>query len=573
VSTFDAAAALQGDVHPRHLSGDAHDASILDKNDLAAHIRQRRALSLAMIGRAADALVDMRYVLAVAPLSMHDQYIYGRIAYLAGNLEEALAALAHAAASMPGTAVVQQWYGMLLLNRGALKEATPVLERANELQPGNGPINAALRDAYLAEQRIDRAISAAQRATRFDSGNPDNHFQLAKLYVETHQLREARSSIMAAIALKNEVVSWHMLLGDVCQQMGMFDNARSAYLSATALDPEGTKPLYALSHLLVLQGRINEAITNLEQALQRDPENASWHYELGQLYEQRGDRPAALESYRRAVQFGGDKAQYYRELAKLEAKVAPKEAPAAPVSEEIQRSAHRFQSDEEVFLAMGDVNLAQGRYDAALDQFKHALAVAPTKADVLWRFGLALWHLGSHAESRHAYETAIKQDRRCVQAYVGLAHIAQHDKQFQSALDHLRVASELEPHTVIHKIGLIETLILLKKPEECTALLPQVIKTLPADVTVLQRFAIVAMTLGITAEAISAMERAISIDDSNADSHCLLGRAYKLTGNAQKAQIAFRRALNLNPELKEAQNGLSILGPLSILRRRKPPTL
>lgn len=573
VSTFDAAAALQGDVHPRQLSGDANDASVLDKNDLAAHIRQRRALSLAMIRRPADALVDMRYVLAVAPLSMHDQYIYGRIAYLAGDHEEALAALAHAAASMPTVAVVQQWYGMLLLHRGALKEATPVLERANELQPGNGPINAALRDAYLAENRIDRAISAAQRATRFDSGNADNHFQLAKLYVDISQFREARSSVMAAIALKNDVVSWHMLLGDICQQMGMFDNARSAYLSATALDPEGTKPLYALSHLLVLQGRINEAIANLEQALQRDPENAGWHYELGQLYEQRGDRPAALESYRRAVQYGGDKAQYYRELAKLEAKVAPKETPAAPVEEEIQRSAHRFQKDEEVFLAMGDVNLAQGRYDAALEQFTHALAIAPQNADVLWRYGLSLWHLGSYDQARQAYETAIKQNRRCVQAYVGLATIAQYAKQYQTALDHLRIACELEPHAVTHKIGLIETLILLKKPEECTALLPQVIKTLPADVAVLQRFALVAMSLGITAEAISAMERAISIDDNNADSHCLLGRAYKLTGNAQKAQISFRRALNLNPELKEAQNALSVLGPLSILRRRKPPTL
>jgi tetratricopeptide (TPR) repeat protein len=353
----------------------------------------------------------------------------------------------------------------------------------------------------------------------------------------------------------------------------MFDNARSAYLSATALDPDGTKPLYALSHLLVLQGRINEAITNLEQALLRDPENASWHYELGQLYEQRGDRPAALEAYRRAVEFGGDKAQYYRELAKLEAKIAPKETPVAPVSEEIQRSAHRFQNDDEVFLAMGDVNVAQGRYDAALEQFTHAYAIAPTKPDVLWRYGHALWHVGSGVEARRVYESAIKYDRRCVQAYVGLARIALADAQYQSALDHLRIACELEPHAVIHKIELIETLIALKKPEECTALLPQVLKTLPADVAILQRFAVIAIVLGITAEAISALDRALVIDANNADTHCLLGRAYKQSGNGQKAQISFRRALNLNPELKEAQNGLSLLGPLSILRRRKPPTL
>jgi hypothetical protein len=49
---------------------------MLDKNDLAAHIRQRRALSLALLHQYDAALVDQRYVLAVAPLSVQDQYIY-----------------------------------------------------------------------------------------------------------------------------------------------------------------------------------------------------------------------------------------------------------------------------------------------------------------------------------------------------------------------------------------------------------------------------------------------------------------------------------------------------------------
>lgn len=573
VSTFDAAAALQGDVHPRPLSGDAAEASTLDKNDLAAHIRQRRALSLAFIGRPADAVADMRYVLAVAPLSMHDQYLYGRVAYLAGLYAEALAALAHAAASMPTTAVVQQWYGMLLLKLGQIREATPVLERANELLPGNGPINAALRDAYIAEERFDRAMSAASRATRFESGNPDNHYQLAKLYLQAHRYREARGAVMAAIALKNDVVAWHMLLGEVCVQMGMFDNARSAYLSATALDPDGTKPLYALSHLLVLQGRVNEAITHLEQAVLRDPENARWHYELGQLYEQRGDRQRAADAYRRAVQYGGDKAQYYRELAALESKMTPTIADPTPVVEEIQRSAHRFSSDVEVFLAMGDVNFAQKRYDAALEQFNSAAAVAPHDVAVLWRVGNASYALGLVSDARAAFESALKRDRHCVQAHAGLARIAQHEKQFQLALDHLRIAAELEPHAVAHKIDMCETLLALKKPDECQVLFPQVLKILPADVGILQRFAVIAMALGNTPEALHALEQAVSIDDGNADSHCLLGRAAKMAGNAQRAQHSYRRAVAINPDLKEAQQALSILGPLSLLRRRHPPKL
>lgn len=572
IASFDAALVLYGEVHPRPLSGDAAAASMLDKNDLAAHIRQRRALSLALLHQYEAALVDQRYVLAVAPLSVQDQYIYGRLAYLAGDLDGALSALASAATSMPGNAAVQQWYGMVLFTHGRLKEAISALELANDLLPNQGTINALLRDVYKADQRIDRAISAAQRATRYDSANPDNHYQLAKLYMETHRNSDARSAVMVAITLKNDVIAWHMLLGDVCAQMGMFDNARSAYLSATSLDPESTAPLYALSRLLVLQGRINDAITNLEQALLRDPQNGAWYFELGQLYEQRGDQSMARAAYNKAILLDGDKAEYYRAVSKMEAKQHAKTKetpPVAAATEVVKRHAHKFTNEAEMFLAMGDVNFEQKLYDTALEHYESALANDMTYAPSWCRVAQTKVKLGRVRDAQNDFQQALRHDAKCVDAYVGLATIAHNERNFGEALDFLRMAVTINPNAVAYQVDLAETLYALNQKEECQQTLRKMMKYLPSDAALLVRFAELAVKVAMTDDAFTALQRAITLDDTIARAYLLIGRIYRQKSDTPKAVAAFRRAIKLSPDFKEAQHELTFAAPLSVFNRRR----
>lgn len=568
VASFDAAAVLYGEMHPRPLSGDAVAASTLDKNDLAAHIRQRRALSYAVLTHYVAALTDQRYVLAVAPLSVHDQYIYGRLCYLAGEMSAAQSALANAAAGMPGNAAIQQWYGTVLLANGLLGHAITALELANDLNPGNGVVNALLRDAYRADQRVDRAITAAQRATRFDSANPYNHFQLAQLYMQIHRHGDARAAIMAAITLKNDVIEWHMLLGDVCMQMGMFDNARSAYLSATSLDPERTAPLYALSRLLVLQGRIQDAIANLEQALVRDPHNGKWYFELGQLYEQRGSPDMARAAYQNAIQYDGNRAEYFRAMAKLDAKNAPIHGDAVVV-EEVIRQAHKFSDEREMFVALGNVNYEQGHYATALEQYMQALQIDPEHADVWCAVAKTKRALGQHADAQINYEHAIRKDPRCVEAHAGMAQIAMSERRFSDALEYMRMAATLKPHDGEFQLALAEILFALHQKDESITLLRKLMKFLPADATVMLRFAELTFKLGLVDEAFDVLLLLVSKDNGIAPAHYLLGRIYRQRHDMQKAMAALRQAIKLRPDYKEAQHELNMIKPLSMISRRR----
>lgn len=596
VDSFDAAAALQGDVNPRPLSGDAVDASMIAKNDLAAHIRQRRALSLAILERYDDAIDDMRYVLAGAPLSVYDQYTYGRIAFLAGDIAVAEPALKIAAAALPAHAGVQQWYGRLLLKLDRVKEAIIALEQAQELVPDSGPLSAMLRDAYLADGRVDRAISAAQRATRHDPNNPENHYELARLYMQTARTREARATVITAITLKGDMVDWHMLLGDACLQLGMFDNARSAYLSASNVDPENTAPLYALSRLLVLIGRVQEAITNLEQAIHRNPNNPDWHLELAQHYENVGNREGAHRAYKDAVRYGNDKSVYTRALTKFESKYTGKEkvgdkepisaderaVPSEHASTQVEDSQPVveqpnqplvkapvvFSSDVERYLTVGDVNVMQQMYASAIEDYQSALAIDPFNVAAMSRIGQVYMTIGDDVEAYKSFTAAISHDRNCVEAHVGLAKIATKRKEWEDAFEHLRLAMYAEPHVVVHRIELANVLYALDRLDEARQLIQQIMTHLPADVDQLHLFADIASKLNLPDEAIEAAEQAVRLDGENAESFRVLGRIQHKFKNYGRALWSFQQAIKYDPSSKEAQHMISRLGPLSFWRSK-----
>jgi tetratricopeptide (TPR) repeat protein len=330
--------------------------------------------------------------------------------------------------------------------------------------------------------------------------------------------------------------------------------------------------LYALSRLLVLQGRINDAITNLEQALLRDPQNGAWYFELGQLYEQRGDQSMAQAAYNKAILLDGDKAEYYRAVSKMEAKQHAKTKEAPPVAaatEVVKRHAHKFTNEAEMFLAMGDVNFEQKLYDTALEHYESALANDMTYAPSWCRVAQTKVKLGRVRDAQNDFQQALRHDAKCVDAYVGLATIAHNERNFGEALDFLRMAVTINPNAVAYQVDLAETLYALNQKEECQQTLRKMMKYLPSDAALLVRFAELAVKVAMTDDAFTTLQRAITLDDTIARAYLLIGRIYRQKSDTPKAVAAFRRAIKLSPDFKEAQHELTFAAPLSVFNRRR----
>lgn len=577
VSSFDAAVILYGEVHPRPIIGDAAAASVLDKNDLSAHIRQRRMLSLFVLKRYAEAQDDIRYVLAIVPLSVHDLYLSGRVALALEEYAVATSALASAAANSPGNATIQMWYGMALMKVGQIPQAIGALELANDLTPNNGAINAMLRDVYIQDNRFDRAMSAAQRATRYDPGNAYNHFALGQLLYRTRRDSDARHSIINALTLKNDELEWHMLLGDICVRMGMYDNARSAYLSAKTINPNATAPHFAIAQLLVLQGRIQDAISNLEQALLLNPTNAEWHHRLGTLYEQINDVPKAREAFQRAVEYGGNKPKYYSSYAHYVEMSSDKDVDEGPVEtvaiapepevvqpkkpDPLVSKTGKFDDERMMYLAMGDVLFEQGSYQSALENYENSLKIDYANAEALWRLGRVKQVLGRNTDARVAYEEAIRYDGRCVPALVGLAQLAAANSQYEVAISLLRSACDEDPANSEHQIFLAEMYWANKQMQSSERLVVEIQHRVSLQPAIMHRYAEIAYKNRRYQLTIWAAEIAIK-GDRQASYYVTLARAHRDNGDMSRAIAAFRRAIEIDPALRDIRTELSKIVPL-----------
>ena len=65
--------------------------------------------------------------------------------------------------------------------------------------------------------------------------------------------------------------------------------------------------------------------------------------------------------------------------------------------------------------------------------------------------------------------------------------------------------------------------------------------------------------LGILSEAISSLRKALSIDSNSALAHNSLGNVLKDQGNFDEAEVCFKKAIEINPDITNAVNNLGIV--------------
>ncbi len=190
-------------------------------------------------------------------------------------------------------------------------------------------------------------------------------------------------------------------------------------------------------------------------------------------------------------------------------------------------------SDGSFYLGHGDCALAQYFY-------QEALKTDPTNVDGLVGKGRSLSCQQAYPQAIDAFQAALKQDPKKVDAYVHLA--LTYRDEYQS-----------DPKSYPNRLS--DALDTVKKAE---AIAPQ-------DPRVLNTKGVVLYDLGNLAEARTALEQAVSQASSSSTNltdaerstlEVNLGRVYRDQGDLKLAQQAFRRAVVLDPTNSSAHNNL-----------------
>ena len=315
----------------RHRYGEALDLLEGLGND-TPEIVSDRGLAFAGLGRHAEALVQHRRAITLAPEGMAGHNNLGLSLLALGCKEEALAAFETALGLAPASLEALTNLGRVCAGLGRKTLARTTLERALEIDPSYAPAYRDLVELLLEAEDAEAALDLAEAALRrvpddadalFDAGRAlmllsregaalsrfDQAIALRPEFDRAHLKRgvalselgrhaEAISCVDAVLVRRPDMIAAHCCAGRVLAEAERHDDALLRFDTALALDPSSVAALMGRSATLRTIGRLDEARATLRQAVEIDPDDPNCWYQYAETKRFRPGDPdlATLEA-------------------------------------------------------------------------------------------------------------------------------------------------------------------------------------------------------------------------------------------------------------------------------------
>ncbi len=188
---------------------------------------------------------------------------------------------------------------------------------------------------------------------------------------------------------------------------------------------------------------------------------------------------------------------------------------------------------------------ARGDYGTAAALYAAELEAEPTSASAAYMLGLAAWKSGDLDTAVEAMTRAAELDLGSLRAQVNLSriHNARHDGA--AALAAADAALLLDPHDPTALYQRARSLRNLGRVDEAVTVLTECLARQPAYGHALNLLGLIHLERGEVEPALDALASAATLEPSVAFVQRNLGAALALGGRAEEAEVAYRRASDL----------------------------
>lgn len=457
------------------------------------------------------------------------------------------------------------------INAGQPQHALDVCQRAIELDPSNGQAHALLGEALNSMGESDQALEHFNLATQLSPHKPAPWLSLANAYQRAGQTEKTIETLRTASHAVPEDPSLFYSLGKVYIEKDSPSQAQSALARAYQLITEPTHHLQlpksytdgnnnfesinrnrellckiALSYGKVLDklGHQEEANQVFEKAYRAHPSFPGLAYIYAKSIIEVGDKKSALAPLAIAVAAEPADYQPYIEYARTLLLVRENPVEAVRSLEKSMEILQQFETstgedyseDKELATALlAQAQEASGELQDALLTYSHALETELGKGEV-WKTDLSIG-MG---------RVALKLD----QPEVAIAALQDTDRDEIQNPEVAKILSE-----AYSAISLTQEALFAARTAVHLA---------PDDIETLSWFASQADDLGVIAETIPALKRAVQLAPKRTDLIIRLGQTLAQMGKQDEAKDAFLSSLTSpysTPEdLYKAADGLSDLG-------------
>jgi tetratricopeptide (TPR) repeat protein len=423
--------------------------------------------------------------------------------------------------------------------------------------------------------------------------------RMGQLYQAHRLLDVAEECYREAQVLDPETYAWPYYRGILAAGRGDLDTAGAAFEVAVGLAPRDVPAKIRFADLELEQGNVENAEILYEEARDLNASLAAVEYGLGRSAAEQRDFQRAVEFFKKALamQPGASVVHYhlgqaYRQLGSVdEARYHLSQSGQVRVAmpDPLMQDLTALMIGASPYLTRGNAALREGRFVAGAAEYRRAVEVDPANLRARQSLGSVLVRLGDQEGALKQFEAAVNLAPENARAQSDLGVLLADLGDTERAVQHLRLAVELEPALEKAQLNLANNLIKIGRLDEAVSTYRQLLEVDPSNLEARSRLGTALAQSGRLDEGIAELRLVAERDPGNARArlnlgvalaengdlrgaieehlavlqlnpdkgrmtltHFNLGTFYKKTGDPQRAEDHFRKALELDPGLAGA---------------------
>ncbi len=423
------------------------------------------------------------------------------------------------------------------VRRTAPKRTAPASKTAEQMQ--------AEADKFFDADDHDSALAAYEGAVKI---KPlfRSFYRIGWIYNEFEEYEKALVALKRAAQLEPTSAATHLELGYAHRRLRQNDLAITALKRAVSLNPRSPISTYELGALYNDLQRYQEAAAMLKQATANKPDNSEAWEELGFSQRKLNLNQDAIASFNRAISLDPKNSGAYLGLGDVY------HYGTKNYRDSITAYQQGLRYGGENHIAAHNIAYGHNELGNYAEAVRWADAAVKMKSDYYQAYseaGYAQYKLGKSDAAIAAYQNAVRLKPDHAVSLFGLGDVYfDLTKNYQLALFNYTKGLEISPYnkTALYRSGWAYNH--FRQYQEAANVLFRLIGTDASQAHYHQELGYSYWQLGRTAEAMTTLNRAISLNRDQAVAHYYLGQIYVAQENRTAAVNAHRELQRLNSQ-------------------------
>lgn len=369
----------------------------------------------------------------------------------------------------------------------------------------------------------ERTTYAANVFKKYSTNNPEAAFYLTSIYIEKNYLDSAKKTVDAAMANPSPIA--YITLAKYQLATKDITNAKANTDKAVALSKEKDSKVlnFAAETWISLETKdTKKALELLNKSLMVDKKNPQTYMLLGDTYLADGQGGPAINNYEKALEINNKNPKGYLKIGEVYSLAKNYQLAIDNLNKALELDANCAPA----YRALGEVYSKQKKFDMASKNYEKYLQIAERNNETLSKYAKSLFQANDYLKTIAACNEALKEDANNNVMYRLIGY------------SYAKLLNETNDETT-KKQYTEEGLKAMNKFLENAS--KQNNKPLSSDYETLGKFY---FKLGNDSLAIENLNKAVLMDDKNAEAYNLLGETYMHAKNYSKAAEAFKNKIN-----------------------------